>query len=189
MRRQSVKTDWMGGFHMGVLARVTVLSRMGHTTSSYLLDDYFPVIATIEKGQDYVHFVGLHHNDDLAELQVDPESSRILQVTVTAAHHFASHDGRLAVPAAGEGIVAVGPPGHVDCEGLGLDVYDDGIAIDLSTTPAARHVRMGDVVFGVAADGELADILLTRMSPKEVVHARVRLAEDLAQGVWVHPSA
>lgn len=164
---------------------MNVRVREGRVSSCYVVDPYFPAIATIGRDRDYVRFVGLYHGDDLVELQVDPETSRVAQVTVVGCHKFDVRHGCLDVPDATEGIVAVGPPGHQDCDDLFLDVYDDGIAIRLGGELVSEYARSGNVVFGVSMDGMLVEVLLSHMTPEEVTHARRCLLEDQEQGVWM----
>ena len=69
------------------------------------------------------------------------------------------------IPDAEEGIVVVDMPKHVDCTDLWVTVFDDGLTIRVVDKLPVRHVRMGNVMFGVSADDDLTSILLTGMSP------------------------
>ena len=91
---------------------------------------------------------------------------------------------RRCPPDAEEGIVVVDMPKRSDYGNLWVTVYDDGLLIRVVDKQPVRYVRMGDVVFGVSADDDLASILLTSMSPEEISHARAEPSGEGYDDVW-----
>ena len=87
----------------------------GKTRTTYKTENFFAAIAVLGDELDYVRFVGLYSEDDLVELQFDPDAMSALQVTLTNCHHFDSRAEAMPVPDAEEGIVVVDMPKHVDC--------------------------------------------------------------------------
>ena len=55
----------------------------GRTTTSYKTDDFFAAVAVFGEELDYVRFVGLYREDDFVELQLDPDTMAVSQVTLT----------------------------------------------------------------------------------------------------------
>lgn len=157
----------------------------GTVTTSYKIDDYFAAIAVLGKELDYVRFVGLYQGDDLIELQLDPDSMTVSQITLTSCRHFDVFSGPMPVPAAEEGVLAVAMPKRAKYSDLWMTVYDDGLLIRVVDKLSARYVRAGDVVFGVSCDEDLTSILLTNMTSEEVSHARAELSGEGYDDVWV----
>lgn len=60
----------------------------GKTWTTYKTEDFFAAIAVLGDELDYVKFVGLYNEDDLVELQLDPDAMLVSQVTLTNCHHF-----------------------------------------------------------------------------------------------------
>ena len=156
----------------------------GKTRTTYKTENFFAAIAVLGDELDYVRFVGLYSEDDLVELQFDPDAMSALQVTLTNCHHFDSRAEAMPVPDAEEGLLVVDMPKHVDCTDLRVIVFDDGLTIRVVDKLPISYVRMGDVLFGVSADNDLTSILLTGMSPEEVSHARAELSGDDYDDVW-----
>lgn len=156
----------------------------GEDLDNHKTEDFFAAIAVLGDELDYVKFVGLYNEDDLVELQLDPDAMLVSQVTLTSCHHFDNRAEAMPVPDAEEGIAVVDMPEHVDCTDLRVIVFDDGLAIRVVDKLPISYVRMGDVLFGVSADNDLTSILLTGMSPEEVSHARAELSGDDYDDVW-----
>ena len=150
----------------------------GKTRTDYKTEDFFAAIAVLGDELDYVKFVGLYNEDDLVELQLDPDVMAVSQVTLTNCRHFDDHAD------AEEGVVVVDMPKHVDCTDLWVTVFDDGLTIRVVDKLPVRYVRMGNVMFGVSADDDLTSILLTSMSPEEISHARAELSGEGYDDVW-----
>ena len=156
----------------------------GKARTTYRTEDFFAAIAAFGDELDYVKFVGLYHEDDLVEIQLDPGAMTVSQVTLTNCHHFDDCPEMMPVPDAEEGIVAVDMPKHVDCADLWVTVFDDGLTIRVVDKLTVRYVRTGDVLFGVSSDDDLTSILLTGMSTEEVAHARAELSGEGYDDVW-----
>ena len=156
----------------------------GKTGTTYRTEDFFAAIAVLGDELDYVKFVGLYNEDDLVELQLDPDAMSVSQVTLTNCHHFDNRAEAMPVPDAEEGLLVVDMPKHVDCSDLRVIVFEDGLTIRLVDKLPIGYVRMGDVLFGVSADDDLTSILLTSMSPEEISHARAELSGDDYDDVW-----
>ena len=131
----------------------------------YKTEDFFDAIAVLGKELDFVRFVTMYREDDVIELQLDPETMAVSQITLTNCRHFDDRAEAMPIPDAVEGIVVVDMPKHVDCTDLWVTVFDDGLTIRVVDKLPVRHVRMGNVMFGVSADDDLTSILLTGMSP------------------------
>lgn len=160
----------------------------GTTTSRYVSDGYFPAIALIGEVQDGNAFVGFCGGDDLVELQIDPYTRIIKQVTVLISRHYSVIDERMAIPPARDGILQANMPPQNECPALCATAYRDGLSIRISESTPTSHVRCGDVVFGITSTGELSEILLTAMTREEADHARSVLMgegfEELWEPVW-----
>ncbi len=87
----------------------------GKIGAVYKTEDFFAAIAVLGDEFDYVKFVGLYNEDDLVELQLDPDVMAVSQVTLTNCRHFDDRVEAMPVPDAEEGIVVVDMPKHVDC--------------------------------------------------------------------------
>lgn len=59
----------------------------GMTRTAYKTEDFFAAIAVLGDELDYVKFAGLYNEDDLVELQLDPDVMAVSQVTLTNARH------------------------------------------------------------------------------------------------------
>ena len=156
----------------------------GRTASSYRTDDLFAAIAVLGEELDYVKFVGLYREDDLIELQLNPDTMAVSQVTITECKHFDERSEAMPLPSSEEGIAVIDMPKRADCGNLWVTVYDDGLAISVVNKLPTRYVRMGDVVFGVSADDDLASILMTGLSLEEVSHARMELSGEGYDDLW-----
>ena len=156
----------------------------GKIGAVYKTEDFFAAIAVLGDELDYVKFVGLCNEDDLVELQLDPDVMAVSQVTLTNCRHFDDRAEAMPIPDAEEGIVVVDMPKHVDCTDLWVTVFDDGLTIRVADKLPVRYVRMGNVMFGVSADDDLTSILLTSMSPEEISHARAELFGEGYDDVW-----
>lgn len=155
----------------------------GSASSRYVLDSYFPAIAIIGEEQDVVTFVGLYRGDyDLVELQVDPYTRAVKQVTLTGCRHYSMVDEPMVVPRSHDGIVAVDMPPQSECERLRVAHYLDGVSVQVLDEPPAVHVRCGSVVFGITLGGELSEILLTAMTSEEADHVRSVLMGEGLEG-------
>ncbi len=148
------------------------------TTSRFVADDYIPALVVIGDERDCVDFIGWYRGDtDLLELQVDPSSGAVCQVTLTLGAHSVFAGGALEVPEAQEGLLVPAWPREFLTDTMCVSVYDDGVSIRLSAKLPARYVRSGDVIFGIAADEELTDILLVRLTAEQVAHTANLLRE------------
>ena len=156
----------------------------GKARTTYRTEDFFAAIAVLGDELDYVKFVGLYNEDDLVELQLDPDVMAVSQVTLTNCRHFDDRAEAMPIPDAEEGIVVVDMPKHVDCADLWVTVFDDGLTIRVVDKLTVRYVRTGDVLFGVSSDDDLTSILLTNMSTEEVAHARAELSGEGYDDVW-----
>ena len=156
----------------------------GKTGTIYKTEDFFAATAILGKELDFVRFVTMYREDDVIELQLDPDVMAVSQVTLTNCRHFDDRAEAMPIPDAEEGIVVVDMPKHVDCTDLWVTVFDDGLTIRVVDKLPVRHVRMGNVMFGVSADDDLTSILLTSMSPEEISHARAELSGEGYGDVW-----
>lgn len=156
----------------------------GSATTSYKIEDFFAAIAIVGEELDYVRFVGMYRSDDIIELQLNPNTMAVSQVTIAGCQHFDFNAATMPIPHAEEGIVIVDMPKQSNCDDLWVTVYDDGLAIRVVNKLPIRYARMGDVLFGVAPDDELTSILLTSLSPKEIAHARAELSGEGYDKIW-----
>ena len=156
----------------------------GKTGTIYKTEDFFAATAILGKELDFVRFVTMYREDDVIELQLDPDVMAVSQVTLTNCRHFDDRAEAMPIPDAEEGIVVVDMPKHVDCTDLWVTVFDDGLTIRVVDKLPVRHVRMGNVMFGVSADDDLTSILLTNMSTEEVAHAHAELSGEGYDDVW-----
>ena len=156
----------------------------GKTGTIYKTEDFFAAIAILGKELDFVRFVTMYREDDVIELQLDPDVMAVSQVTLTNCRHFDDRAEAMPIPDAEEGIVVVDMPKHVDCTDLWVTVFDDGLTIRVVDKLTVRYVRTGDVLFGVSSDDDLTSILLTNMSTEEVAHAHAELSGEGYDDVW-----
>lgn len=148
-----------------------------------MLDPYFPAIAVIGEKQDAVSFVGFYRGDyDLVELQVDPYTRAMRQVTLTCCRHYSVLGKPMAVPHARDGIVAVDMDPHNDCDALRVVCYRDGVLVRVLDELPTDYVRCGNVIFGVTDARDLASIHLASITPEEAVHARSVLMGEGLEG-------
>lgn len=125
----------------------------------------------------------MYREDDVIELQLDSENDGSITGHCRTAATSKSVLRRCP-PDAEEGIVVVDMPKRADYGNLWVTVYDDGLLIRVVDKQPVPYVRMGDFVFGVSADDDLASILLTSMSPEEISHARAELSGEGYDDVW-----
>lgn len=155
----------------------------GGTGSHYVLDPYFPAIAIIGEEQDTVSFVGFYRGDyDLVELQVDPYTRAMRQVTLTGCRHYSVLDEPMAIPRARNGTVAVDMDPHNDCDALRVTCYRDGVLVRFLDELPTGYVRCGNVIFGVTDARDLASIHLASMTSEEAAHARSVLMGEGLEG-------
>ena len=145
----------------------------GSTSSRYVLDPYFPAIAIVGEEQDGNTYVGFYRGEyDLVELWINSYTGAVGQVILTGCRHYCVTEEPMAVPGARDGVLTVDMPLQNECEKLRVTCFSDGVLVRVVDGPPARHVRCGDVVFGVTSGGGLSEILLTSMTPEEAAHAR-----------------
>ena len=157
----------------------------GRAETSYKTEDFFALVAIFGDEIDHVKFVGLYHDDDLVELQLDPETMALSQVTLTNCRRFDICAGTMPVPNAEEGIVVLDLPKRVDCADLWTTVFDDGVLVQVTSKLSVGYVRMGDVTFGLSADDNLTSIYLANLSQEEISHVRAELSGEGYDDVWV----
>ena len=156
----------------------------GATVSRYVIDPYFPAIAVIGEEQDGNTFAGFCSGDDLVELEIDPYTRTIKQVTVIVSSHYSVVDERMAIPLARDGILQANMPPQSERPALCAIAYRDGLSLRISESLPSSHIRCGDVVFGITSGGELSEILLTAMTHEEADHAWSVLAGEGFEEFW-----
>ena len=148
--------------------------------SHYVEDPYLPASVIIGKEEcPGVHFIGYYRGDvGLVELQTVRGEGTVCQVTITACDWFEPVEGRMPVPDAVEGLYVAGDGRRIETGSLFATCYDDGVDVQLTDKIPMQYVRSGDVVLGIAADGEVCQVLLANLAPEEAGHTRALLQED-----------
>lgn len=150
------------------------------TESHYVEDPYLPASVIIGEQECLgVHFIGYYRGDvGLVELQTVHGEGTVCQVTITLCDWFGIAEGAMPVPDATEGLYIAGGSRTIETGSLFATCYEDGIDVQLTDKIPMRYVRSGDVILGVAADGEVCQVLLANLSPEEAGHTRQLLQED-----------
>lgn len=138
----------------------------------------------IGEEQDGNTFVGFYGGDDLVELQIDPYTRIVKQVTVLIGWHYSMSDETMIVPPARDAILQVNMLPRNECPALCATVYRDGLSICVSASPASSYVRCGDVLFGITPAGELSEILFTAMTREGTDHARSVFTGEYFEDFW-----
>ena len=148
-------------------------------SSHYIEDPYLPAMVIIGEERDSVHFIGYYRDDcGLIELQTARDDETVCQVTVTVCDWFEIRNGNLPIPEAAVDLLVAGKSRRIETNNLFITIYDDGFDICLTDKIPIRYVRSGDVILGVAADGEVCRVLLANLMATEVQHTKDLLQED-----------
>ena len=149
----------------------------GKPSSYYKFDGYMPLTVVIGEEHDYVQFIDWCRDDtDILELQINPSNGSVCQVSLVICASYECVDGDCRISASEDGLLVPNMSGRVDSDGLFAYVYSDAIVVSVSSHLVVRRVRSGNVLFGMDAAGEIAEVAVVGLSESEVGHTRELLS-------------
>lgn len=142
-------------------------------------EDYFPLKVRFTEEEDTLSCGFYFEDSDLAELEIDRESHKLVGLQIVLANHYQIVDTTITLPKATEiGELQMDLPSRTDCSTFNVKIYNDGISIILSENIAKYYLRFGKVLFGLSDGDDLVNIIAADMSEKEIEHVKRELAME-----------
>ncbi len=140
-------------------------------------EEYFPLRVVYDKSSGNTDFVGYYYSDSgLLEFDVNRENNHIKQMQIVNCDKYGFVDADGPCPDDfEEGALCIPLPSHNDCDIFYVTVYRDSMEISISTEPAVKYFKSGQVIFGISSKEHLVSVLVTNMTAAEVKHAKNEL--------------
>ncbi len=146
------------------------------SSSVFIAEEYFPIIIEFSKEELNNHFIEFSYQDtDMFEFSVDPESKDLKRFSLTLCNHYSIETGKIKKPASLDSSIAITGPEKMECDTFVVKVYEDGILIEISTNPATKHLRCGQLIFGLTDSDELVTLHIMDLSSSDISHIKKEL--------------
>ena len=145
--------------------------------SRFISEVYFPAIVELSSEELNNRFIVFHFEDtDLMELTVHRDTNELKRLSLTLCKHYEIVDEELSVPSCEEGTFFIDESDSSKCSFFLSKVFLDGLQIIISDSPTDHFFKTGQLFFGLSADDELTNILITDLSPQEVDHIKTEFS-------------
>ncbi len=140
--------------------------------TEFVVEDYFPIIVSANDYIDNISYIEYScDNNSLLEFTVNKTCKQFYRVKLILCKKFVKQDESMTLPVAyTEGTVLMDVPEKNVPETLTTTVYLDGVEIHLSDKDTKQYYKNGDIFFGIDANGELCNVMVSGLSKTDVEH-------------------
>ena len=141
-----------------------------HTnTSSFFKEDEYIPITIIFRNAELNKHIGFYYEDtDLVEFGIDPNENTINKMVLTLSNHYEFHSAKLEIHNAENCTIKLLYPARVDCSCFKVDVYCDGVKINLSNNKSTKYFRTGQLIIGFNSDDDISEIDISELSEANI---------------------
>ncbi|MDO5296749.1 MAG: hypothetical protein Q4F00_08960 [bacterium] len=143
------------------------------TQKSYFKsEDYFPVMIVFSEEELNSHFIQFSlWPTDMFELCVNSKTHVLKKLVFTLCNHVVVHnDQKITYPEHQEGCIKVSGPESNNYGIFITHIFTDGLRIELSDTPAVRHLKCGQLIFAFDPDNNLVSLYIVDLTEKDMNH-------------------
>ncbi len=145
-------------------------------SSAFVAEEYFPVIIEFSKEELNNHFIEFDYQDsDMFEFFVDKESNDLKRFSMTLCNHYTIETTNIKEPESINGSIAITGPEKTECDTFLAKVYNNGILIEIATNPVTKHLKCGQLIFGLTDSDELASLHIMNLSSSDINHIKKEL--------------
>lgn len=144
--------------------------------STFIAEEYFSAVLRFSFEELNNHFIEFNYkNTDMFEISVHPVTHVIKRFTLTLCNHFSIIDRNISVPDWIDGTMMIFGPDSTDCETFTVNLYNDGMAVKLSSQSPRFCYKSGNLVFAIGDNDELTEVYLINLTETEVNHVKNEL--------------
>lgn len=109
------------------------------------------------------------------EFSVDSKSKELKRFSLTLCNHYSIESGNIEEPEFFDGAMVIIGPDKTECDTFQVKVYDNGVLIAVSPSPATKHLKCGQLIFGLTNSDELVSLYIIGLSTSEINHIKNEL--------------
>ena len=144
--------------------------------STFIAEEYFSAVLSFSSEELNNHFIEFNYkNTDMFEISVHPVTHVIKRFTLTLCNHFSIIDRDISVPDCIDGTMMIFDPDSTECETFTVNLYNNGMAIKLSSQMPGLCYKSGNLVFAVGENDVLTEVYLINLTETEVNHVKNEL--------------
>ena len=136
-------------------------------------EDYFPLSILYDTMTEEVRHAGFYKDDDdLLEIAVAKDSGEIKTIQITICHHYSVMDSCFDYSdiELAEDDVCFQLPDHIECPGFNMIIYKNSIVIKLANITPVKHIKCGQVLFGIDDANNIGLLVVTSMTESDIDH-------------------
>ena len=144
-------------------------------SSRFQKEEYIPIKVVLNEAELSRH-IGFYYKDsDLAEFALDFETGAVNSFVLTLSNHYSFHEAMLECPATANGEIQLFYPPRNLCSAFMVEVYLNGVRITVSCSSNVSYIRSGQLILGIDAEENIAEILITDLRSDEVAFVKNEL--------------
>ncbi|MCR4814794.1 MAG: hypothetical protein K5879_08200 [Lachnospiraceae bacterium] len=139
--------------------------------SSFKAEDYFPAIVMFSSEELNNRFIEYSYEDtDMFEIVASSDTGVIKQFTLTLCNHFLVHDTDIDNPVTTDGIMYFDKSESIQCDSFLVNIFHDGIRVDVSEKKAKTFLKCGQLVFAFDEADSLSSLYVLNLSEDDIKH-------------------
>ena len=142
-------------------------------------EDYFSLRVVYESSTENIQHIGFYNSEeDLLELAVDKDSCLLQKLQMIICHHYSINDFPFDINSIDikDEEIELKLQDHNECQSFYMHVYSNCAVITLSDTKASKHIKCGQILFGLNDADKIHSIIVTGLTKEDINHVKNELS-------------